>query len=709
MKHPPKEPTSSGANGEERSILAYSNRPEPDPAEDPGLGREKDDCMIRAQCTACSARFELDALPGPRATCPRCGGALSTDGQSPPPEPAVAEPDPVPAPAQAPERRPVPPPPRQDEEPVHKTDVSYALTAALGALLAVGFYALVFLGLPGTYIGEIFTNRGWVPYVIVFLTSWSAAILVLKTLRLRAERAAFDIELLELNGNDIRPEDAPGLRERVERVEQRIGTSFLTRRVAGLLNHFASRRSGREAAAYSASQSDIDETNVDSSYTMLKVFIWAVPILGFTGTVIGIGDAVASFSTKVAETPSLDQVKNSLGGVTSGLGVAFDTTLLALVVSILLMFPTNWLQKSEEDVIGSVTGYCNERILIRLDDADSRRVAVAAPGPLPMDAAAERIAGSLEAWIQRLQTIGSDVSGQVAEAWQRIDERLQTRHEQHARQVAEAFAEAVAARKTGEDDRIERLLREASAERRVFVEELRPTQAAAARTLADTVRSMADAAASVQEDVRALQSDQATSLQKLSETISASLREVATEAGQVRKDLADSLGGLAPTVERELRAMAATAATAQKDQLGRLEEANTQAAAAILELTEQIDRVGTAQVEGLDETVRALRALATDVNEKLSKGVADNLRAISNSITAYEKLYKVQKMMGANLKAVATSNAFQEMIGKLSRSIKQLVPMLAQLEARLAETATQRERIPDGWFANLLRKRDGAR
>ncbi|MEI2659369.1 MAG: MotA/TolQ/ExbB proton channel family protein [Bifidobacterium adolescentis] len=51
---------------------------------------------------------------------------------------------------------------------------------------------------------------------------------------------------------------------------------------------------------------------------LIRTITWAVPILGFLGTVIGITMAIANI------TP--DQLESSLGEVTAGLAVAFDTT-----------------------------------------------------------------------------------------------------------------------------------------------------------------------------------------------------------------------------------------------------------------------------------------------------------------------------------------------------------------------------------------------
>ncbi len=144
-----------------------------------------------------------------------------------------------------------------------------------------------------------------------------------------------------------------------------------------------------------ASQSQLDANAVESSYTMVRVFIWAIPLLGFIGTVVGISAAVAGFSDSVASAVDLDVMKQSIGTVTMGLGVAFDTTLLALVMSIVIMLPTTSLQKAEEDFLSRVDAYCDERLGRRLDDG--RRPHEPAPDPGTLATQIARLARTIEA------------------------------------------------------------------------------------------------------------------------------------------------------------------------------------------------------------------------------------------------------------------------------------------------------------------------
>ena len=195
--------------------------------------------------------------------------------------------------------------------------------------------------------------------------------------------------------------------------------SFLLNRVLRGLEHFRVRRNTQEVASVLSSQSDIDATGVQSSYTVIKVFIWAIPILGFIGTVIGIGDSIGSFTGAMDSAQDVAKLKESLAGVTGGLATAFDTTLIALVMSLLVMFPSRSMQKAEEDLLNWVDEYCKENLLKRLKDAtnvqdgeQARQVRLAIESA--MDKHHAEIAASSK-MLEQTAGRGADLATKVAE------------------------------------------------------------------------------------------------------------------------------------------------------------------------------------------------------------------------------------------------------------------------------------------------------
>lgn len=83
---------------------------------------------------------------------------------------------------------------------------------------------------------------------------------------------------------------------------------------------------------------EIENEHLQNSYSLPRFFVWALPIIGFIGTVWGIGLSISFFSDTMGASQSGASVSTMLQQniplVTKGLSTAFDTTLLALVLSL---------------------------------------------------------------------------------------------------------------------------------------------------------------------------------------------------------------------------------------------------------------------------------------------------------------------------------------------------------------------------------------
>ena len=114
------------------------------------------------------------------------------------------------------------------------------------------------------------------------------------------------------------------------------------------------------------SQANNDEAYLSSSYTILKGFIWAIPVLGFIGTVIGLSEAVGGFGKVVAEGANVEKLKTALGGVTGGLSIAFETTLIALLLALIVQLLQKFVQNEEELFLDECADYCNRNIVAKM-------------------------------------------------------------------------------------------------------------------------------------------------------------------------------------------------------------------------------------------------------------------------------------------------------------------------------------------------------
>ncbi|MDG2049696.1 MAG: MotA/TolQ/ExbB proton channel family protein [Myxococcota bacterium] len=280
-------------------------------------------------------------------------------------------------------------------------DAPLGRTGLLAAFLTAIFYAVVVGPLGETTFGALFGARGWVPYVISFLSMWSAVVLGWKYRALRRQYRSLEIDFLPTSVSPrITVANASRFSDHLQTLPPDLLQGFLVERLRQGLDHFQLRGDVGETVDHLRMQSEREEALVESSFTMLRVFIWAIPILGFIGTVIGIGQAVGGFSESVSAAADLDVMKDSIGSVTSGLGVAFDTTLLALVMSIFIMFPTSSLEKAEEGLLAQVDEVVQKTLIARLQEQSPEKVGEAADEAL-VERVADRLADRLLAALDR--------------------------------------------------------------------------------------------------------------------------------------------------------------------------------------------------------------------------------------------------------------------------------------------------------------------
>jgi DNA-directed RNA polymerase subunit RPC12/RpoP len=248
------------------------------------------------------------------------------------------------------------------------TDVGILLSAAIGLVAAIVIVGLLF-PIRQTYVGELLWDRGWVPFAEMFLFTWAMTVLAFKVRIIQRQRDAMLYDALPSEiGEEINPTNVDRFQKHLHHLMIESPDSLLLDRIHRCLELFRIRRDNQEVASLISSQSDLTANAVTSSYSIVKVAMWAIPILGFIGTVLGLSSAMGGLSSGLDSAADIEAVKGQLGSVTSGLGVSFDTTLVALVMSLFIAFPASTLQKQEEDLLFEIDHYCNENIVLRLRD-----------------------------------------------------------------------------------------------------------------------------------------------------------------------------------------------------------------------------------------------------------------------------------------------------------------------------------------------------
>ncbi len=226
-----------------------------------------------------------------------------------------------------------------------------------GGALTVGFYeAIPYLPVKRELAQRYFCGHP-LEYAIAGLFFLGVAILALKLFRLNTEKAA-------LGAAELGDADLPAAGDALEmagRLEAHLKTlprawrqTVLLRRISDVCRYVKGRRSAdglEEQLKYLADQS---YDRADESFGLVRTINWAVPIIGFLGTVVGITLAIANV------TP--DQLDTSLNAVTGGLAVAFDTTALSLSLTLVLVFLYFIVERSEQQILSRVEDFGSRRL-----------------------------------------------------------------------------------------------------------------------------------------------------------------------------------------------------------------------------------------------------------------------------------------------------------------------------------------------------------
>lgn len=197
---------------------------------------------------------------------------------------------------------------------------------------------------------------------------WACFILVLRYAEVRRQQRAFNLNLLPTDeGVRILPEDARTMQRRVEQLSERGGPSVLSRMIRLALSKFAVSRSPQDASETVRTQAEVELGHLASSMATVHYLAWAIPAIGFVGTVRGIGLAL----TVVNDIET--NFKGFMDDATRSLALAFDTTLVALLLSLVLMFLMHSVQRAEEELVLDSQEYCLEHLINRLYDLEPSR------------------------------------------------------------------------------------------------------------------------------------------------------------------------------------------------------------------------------------------------------------------------------------------------------------------------------------------------
>jgi biopolymer transport protein ExbB/TolQ len=184
---------------------------------------------------------------------------------------------------------------------------------------------------------------------------WALAIMGYKAVKISAERRLLDTDLVPVaEGMRILPEDTREFARQVQQLPDDRQRMLLPRALLNALRRFATTRSIQDVASSTHTICESEAERLESELSMIRYISWAIPSIGFIGTVRGIGEALAQADKAV---------QGDIAGVTQSLGVAFNSTFIALLISIFLMFLVYQLQLVQERLVYDSENYCDEKLI----------------------------------------------------------------------------------------------------------------------------------------------------------------------------------------------------------------------------------------------------------------------------------------------------------------------------------------------------------
>lgn len=247
--------------------------------------------------------------------------------------------------------------------------------ALLGALMGFGFYAIVAVGILRLLVGSILADQGQLPWSCrvmsdpingVTFSAFGAAMAILysRNRRANAEGRAFEADLIA--GDDrtlLLPKDAQDIRRHLQQLSEPLSASNLVRLLRAATTRSRAAWNAADVADAIRSQSEVVSNEIDSEYAMVRYLAWAIPSIGFIGTVLGIGKAMGT----IGVTPGDDDGgKSGIELAAEHLNTAFDTTFVALSLSLILMYFVHAVLAKEDRLLTRGVDWCMSNFANRM-------------------------------------------------------------------------------------------------------------------------------------------------------------------------------------------------------------------------------------------------------------------------------------------------------------------------------------------------------
>ena len=191
--------------------------------------------------------------------------------------------------------------------------------------------------------------------ICMILFFWGFYLIAEKFYETSAQSYLFDVDLLEDVSSDSN--DAENILKNLEELPKEINDSPLIKIISSALRRFLITGSVQNASESITPALDALIVKNEADLALVKYIAWAIPSIGFLGTVRGIG---------MAMTQAEIAVSGDIGPMTESLGMAFNSTFVALLASIIIMLMLSFLGRAQDEQLVRVQEYCEKYLIKRI-------------------------------------------------------------------------------------------------------------------------------------------------------------------------------------------------------------------------------------------------------------------------------------------------------------------------------------------------------
>lgn len=200
--------------------------------------------------------------------------------------------------------------------------------------------------------------------ICIVLMLWGFYLIVGKCISILKDRYLFNVDLLEgafnvqaVEAETTKGNDLEAALKSLEELPARIRGTALVRTLVSSLRRYLITNDVHNTSEAIAASVEALALKQEAENSMIRYLIWAIPSIGFIGTVRGIGQALSQADQALA---------GDIAGMTDSLGIAFNSTLVALLISIGLMFLLHQLQRLQDGLVVDTQDYCESFFLNRI-------------------------------------------------------------------------------------------------------------------------------------------------------------------------------------------------------------------------------------------------------------------------------------------------------------------------------------------------------